>query len=159
MKVIDFANKYKLSRDGLYVSINDGRLPMAYKTHNGWELPEEYFIRRRNFKVDLINYNHDMYYLLTEYFSQSEVARAFKPDMESATVSWFSKGMFTPDEKTILNYRIYSYHWEFFRFARRVHRALNRRTGVKLDIGYLLDKIGERYEREENERRAREIRS
>lgn len=148
MKIADFAEKHGVSRESIYMGIRHNNIKLISSANRNAEIDENFFTRRHAFRERVINYNHDMFFFLNEYFSTTEISTQFKPDNIQSASTWLGNGMFARKEYSIMSYKIQSYHWEFFRFSRKVHRNLERVMGYKIDIGYLLDRMSEKHERE-----------
>lgn len=147
MLVPTFCEKYDVSKMNVYVCKHDGTLPSnifkGVPRSREMMIDEKFFTRRLDFKQDVKMFNHDMYYYLTEFFSLSHIAQTIAKyyDVSAETmVTYFSSRLFVRDESSVLRYKVTKLDWIFFRFGRKIMLKLNRKYGIKFDVGYILDR-------------------
>lgn len=136
MKLEEFNNKYGLVDSHIFVAIGSGRLQKSvlYKPINdSYHIDENFFLRRIAFRNKVKNYIQDMYFLLTEVASDIRLGKAF-----GIVNTYFSQGLWSRYENTIINYQINGTDWKFYRKLRKLHRRIER-LGVKFDIADILD--------------------
>lgn len=146
MLVMDFCQKYGLSRDAVYVAKSEGKLPSSifHKPINSHadSIDESYFLRRAKFRRKVELFNQSMYYILTEHFSVAEYAKAivkvFGRPFDSVYIH-LNMRLFTLDDRSILVSKVSKLNWDLFRFNRKVIIMLNRRYGIKYDPEKILD--------------------
>jgi len=161
MLIAQFCNKYNIDESTIYVAKGTGRIQSSAFGRDGNNLltiDEKFFIRRYEFKRRTQLFLHDMYYFLSEHFSNSHLARKMSERYGGSVAgysTYFSSDLFRNIDKSIISYRIEAMDYKFFKYARLILMAVKRRSkglsyhlakrGVKLDIGYLLDLRTEKY--------------
>ena len=78
VKVEDFAKEFDLSRNLIDVSRHNDKMPKhTFKTGERGEtlIDKNYYVRRKNFQLKIINRCHDMYYELSEDFCDNELSK------------------------------------------------------------------------------------
>ena len=147
MSINDFSDKYKVSAGAIYVGKHNGSLSSnAFKAqYNSLFVDEEYFIRRERFKRKVWLESHDMFYFLTKHLSILEVASMLSEfsGKKSNWSSWMNGPLFQIDDTSIINCKVNSKAWEFYRIARWIIRRLFVKARVpvsKRDITILLER-------------------
>ncbi len=133
LKMAIFAEKYELKMDTLNSALHNGTA--RYKTVDGFRyVDEKYLLRRVAFKAYVKEFNQEVYYLLSEYFTVAEMTRVSKLER-----GYLEHNLFALKADSILSYRVTPAAWEWFRFFRSVVRLLRKRQ-PRLVVGYILDR-------------------
>jgi len=130
--IADFCIKYGVSENIISVGLSTGRFPrsITYKpTKQATWIDERFFLKRIKFKIFVINSNHDLYYLLSEYFSDAAIGKVVRESYGGSAQGWstyFSKRLFCPSELK-LDIRVSKTDWRFFKYWWVIERRLRRR--------------------------------
>ena len=147
LTIDDFCKIYNVDKNNLYVSRSQGSLPgsIFYKSnfHNINYIHETFFLRREEFKRKVNQFNHSMFYLLTEYYSASNIAKnaALHTEGEESTLLiYLVDTMWCIDNKSMLNYKLSKTQWYLYRYNKWVANKLSKKFGKKFDLEKILDK-------------------
>ena len=106
-------------------------------------IDEEFFVRRKSFQLQVMRFNQSMYYYLTEFYSQRQLAllvvEAYGGNRKSM-YQMLNDRLFHQPPESILNYKITGTAWRLFRYNRAIVRHLSINYGVKFDVEYILDR-------------------
>lgn len=134
MLVADFAEKYSISVDCLYVAKKNGAIPdggLCGLQKGDYRVNESFFLRREAFAYKVRKEALENYYALHDAMkSNASIARliiAFgsKRSFDS-TAQFMSDGLFKNKPYTILANRISGTLWEFWRSSRWIIRVIKR---------------------------------
>lgn len=153
--IAEFCEKYELEVSSVYSSVSNGTIPsIAISREAGRRayINENFFLRRKDFDLKVHLYNQDMYYYLSEFFSDSDIARAVVARYGgsfNSFVVYMSNAMFEQRPATVMQYKVPDLSKKFFRFGRVIERYLRKRNrglcyilknkGKEFSISYLLD--------------------
>lgn len=147
MKVADFEKKHGLCRNNISVSIHQKNIPdIRVKVEGeGFYIDETFFIRRKEFARKVQLFNHDMYYLLSNYKADLVIAKGCARhsgnyDNFNSLNTFINKGLFKLPIKSIVNYKITGQMWLYFRYFTSIHRDLKRKL-FQFDIQIPLDRM------------------
>jgi len=94
-------------------------------------IDEMFFIRRVAFRKKVWLLSHDMYFELSEHKADVDIAKILARYTDRSIGTWsmfLSTKLFSNDmDKSILDYKINSMNWEFFRIARALTRTIKRK--------------------------------
>ncbi len=132
-----FAEYYDLSAEAINVRRSIGSLPdeAFIGTHS---VNLSWWLRRWDFIIDVRNANQDLYYLLEEHFSVTEVARNIAKKYGSTTETYsayFSSTLFSVGEHKVI--RVRKAAWNVYRYWWSIERRLRSRG---TSISAILDK-------------------
>ena len=122
----EFADKYDTSIENITGYSFRGSIPthVTKKLPNGrLVIDEDFFIRRNEFKTNLVESNIQKLYQLLEGTNENRLAIELAEDMKStyrSLVVWFNGDFFKLDNTSILHYKVTSLHWKFYRLKRRL---------------------------------------
>ena len=137
---IDYFNKkYSLDPANIHVSINQGAFPRSVLKNDKREslrlqVDENYFLRRKAFRIKVKNYIQDMYFLVATRQSDMQMAKTF-----GVYVVYFADRLWNRPSDAILNYRIPKAEWKVFKLMRRLEMKIRGRYGITFDISEILD--------------------
>ena len=131
MEAKTFCEVFDVSYGNLGAYRSTGLLPskMFHKVGKSLYVHDNEFTRRHNFKSKVANYCHDMYYLLSEHFTDNDISRrATKLYGGSATsmATFIGDDLFARDTASYLMYKVGGRMWALFKFFRTVERELKR---------------------------------
>jgi len=146
MTIHDFCEVYNTSSAAVFGLKARGVLPdeIFYKKSNDvlTRINVEYIIRRKEFKRFVRLFNQDTYYFLEEYFNDLQIAQAVSKECNVNKKSFYvylKHGLFCLDETNITSFKVTETDWIFFKYGRRVRKAMKRRY-KGFDIEEILDK-------------------
>jgi hypothetical protein len=147
MTVVDFCNKYGVATSSFYVSRRAGQFPknVCY-TKKGDDLlyvNEEYFLRRQKFKEDVIQFNQDLYYLLSEHMSDTNISRLVSVTGKVKLLScntFLSDGLWTIGRTSIMSTKVSNANWNMYRVGNWLLNRISRIKRKKIDVEFILDK-------------------
>ncbi len=137
---IDYFNKkYNLDPANVHVSINQGAFPRSVLRSDKLEsirlqVDENYFLRRKAFRIKVKNYVQDMYFLVSKVQNDMELARTF-----GVYAVYFADRLWNRPSEAILNYRIPKAEWKVFKLMRRLEMKIRGRYGIEFEISEILD--------------------
>lgn len=139
MRVVAFCEAHELSENIIHAQLKRKnwieRGAVYYDNYGKLRVNEKFFIRRIEFRKKVKLFNQDMYYFLTEHFTETELARS-----SNTSIDYINSKLFNEDNTTILRSDISGSDWKFFRFGRKVLHSLNKRYGTKISVSYILDR-------------------
>ncbi len=147
MRIRDFADKYGISADTLMSRKCMGDLPNSifYYPLNSkvMYIDESFFTRRWEFKNRVKYNNQDMFYLLTEYFSISELSKCISNMYGGNELSlnmYFSRSLFAYDHRNTITITMLEYRaWKYFK---QIERRLKRRgTSIEQMLDIRMNKV------------------
>ena len=147
MRIRDFAEKYGISAETLMSRKCMGDLPsnIFYYPLNSkvMYVDESFFTRRWAFKNRVKYNNQDMFYLLTEYFSISELSKCISNMYGGNELSlnmYFSRSLFAYDHRNTITITMLEYRaWKYFK---QIERRLKRRgTSIEQMLDIRMNKV------------------
>ena len=148
MDIVQFAELYETSENNIHAQKSNGRIPTEAFVLNGKRavaINARYFYRRWDFIRKVTNSNHDLYYLLVEYFPVQEIAETISKKYggsHNSIAQYLNVDMFTkPDAK--LKTTLPKNAWYIYKYYRAIERRLKRRGA---SIAKILDKRILKYE-------------
>ncbi len=142
MDIVQFAELHETSKNNIHTQKSIGRIPdeaFVLKGKRALAINTRYFYRRWDFIRKVTNCNHDLYYLLVEYFPVQEIAETISKKYggsHNSIAQYLNVDMFTKPEaklKTILPKNA----WYIYKYFRAIERRLKRRGA---SIEKILDK-------------------
>ena len=131
MTIQEFADKYRMASESIYMFKKRGRLPNHVFTKvdgkRGVQIDEQYFLKRKTFQTKVIEFNQLMYYFHNLTQSDRGIARVFTNAYPTYNIVCFSSwlGRDLPKVKhSMMLVEVTQTHWDFFRHNRRILRAL-----------------------------------
>jgi hypothetical protein len=143
---VQFCEKYNIEPSGFYMSRLNSQFPkdVCYYIDRDDILyvDEQYFIRRKEFKKKVINFNQDFYYLLEEHMSDAAIAELITIDQDITKTSaqvFLNTRLWRLDTETILSTKVSKINWAMYRIGHWFLNRINRYKRDKIDIGSILD--------------------
>ncbi len=138
----DFENKYNLKENSLNVfrTTNKKHAIAFRKKGKTSQADEFYFLRRYEFKKRVQFCAQDVYYLVSEHFSDADIARFLSKTFGGTHESYqtyFSFNLFSRSTDTILSIQIPQTHLKLFKFWWQIERRIRRRGA---SISKILDR-------------------
>ena len=124
LRAIDFCEKYNISSEAL--SIFKRKSPTeAFKKVSRREVyfDDNFFTRRKEFQAKVIEYNQYMYYRLLGDKPTLTLSKEVAPKLGISVGSlnnWFTERLFKNTVKSIIDYKLSSYHFKFYRYCKRI---------------------------------------
>ncbi len=138
----DFEHKYDLKEDSLHAfrAMNKKHTIAFRKKGKSNQVDEVYFLRRHEFKKKVQLRAQDVYYLISEHFSDADIAR-FLSETFGGTYSsyqvYLSSNLFSASIGTILSIEVPKRNLKLFRFWWQIERRIRRRGA---SIAKILDR-------------------
>lgn len=138
----DFEHKYDLGENSLNgFRARNKKHAMAFRTKGKIsQVDEFYFLRRYEFKKKVHFRAQDVYYLISEHFSDADIARFLSETFggaQSGYQSYLGSNLFIENTGTILSIQISENHLKLFKFWWQIERRIKRRGA---SITKILDK-------------------
>ncbi len=138
----DFKNKYSLKENSLNVfrTTNKEHAIAFRKKGKINQVDEFYFLRRHTFKRKVHFCAQDVYYLVSEHFSDADIARFLSKTFGGTYESYrtyFNSYLFSINTDTILSIQVSKTHLKLFKFWWQIERRIKRRGA---SIAKILDK-------------------
>ena len=130
MTVLDFAEEHDINPSHLHVAKNHGKLPQyIFHKHKGARqtVDETYILRRRRFREYIQQRNQEMYYILSERYSDTDMAviLADKTDIPMSNWrSWIGSRLWYPIPPCVMSYYVPRYQYLFHKYIRQTVRRL-----------------------------------
>lgn len=147
MRVLDFAQKYGVSEETIWVNKSTGRIPkeVFYKPINDSQhIDESYFLRRKNFKRKIQLQNQELYYWAIESIQFAKIAKAISSLYGchvGSVVTYVNGNLFYIDDTSIMSTKVPDIAWMFNKYMRMLFRDIKRLAKVKqANVTHLLDR-------------------
>ena len=128
----DFSEQHGLVPSHIYVARNHGKLPHSiFSKLKGCKtrIDETFIIRRKEFRERIQHENMEMYYILSEHYTNSEIGRLLEDKTPGIGYhnwrAWLGSRLWYPIPESILSYLVPRYHYLFYKYARKLIRDLD----------------------------------
>lgn len=137
MTIRGFCETYDLSIDTLYVGKASGSIPAHVFKHDGIRgtmIDEKFFLNRKQFRRKVWLESHTMFYFLNKHLSETDISRLMmKMDGGGSVGNWntyVSDRLFRTPNESILQYKLSSAVWKFYRYCRWIIQHMFKVVGV-----------------------------
>ena len=127
-----FSKQYNVPVTSIYEAKSRSSIPqyMFKKDIKKVYIDEKKIEKRHEFRSKVVNFCHDMYFLLSDKFTNAEIGRAVNKYTKGEDRSWnvfFCSNLFSQNDNGYLAYKITDKIWLFFKFCRSVYLGLRRK--------------------------------
>ena len=146
MLIADFAEKYDVTKENIWCCKSLGVLPAHIFTKvskSSKHIDENYFVKRIEYRKKVQMFNHDIYYLLREYYSECQIIEAVATYYNGASggiTGYVTNSMWACHTRSVITNSVSAREIVFYKFGKRLIRRLNKMTGHKIDVAEILDR-------------------
>ena len=146
MLIADFAEKYEMTIANIYSQKCLGGIPkhLFKKIDKKQEtINESYFIKRVEYRKKVQFFNQDIYYLLIDYYSEGQIIEAvatYYSGAKGGITGYVTNSMWACHSRSVITNSVNEREIVFYKFGKRLIRRLNKITGYKIDVPYILDR-------------------
>lgn len=138
----DFENKYDLKEDSLHAfrAVTKKHKIAFRKKGKINQVDECYFLRRYEFKKKVHFCAQDVYYLISEHFSDADIASFLSKTFggtQGSYQAYFNSNLFSASIGTILSIEVPKRNFKLFRLWWQIERRIRRRGA---SIAKILDR-------------------